>query len=516
MNSVALSDLSEVLFQSIVEGLIVANRAGKILIANEAAHKLFAYPNNQLIGRKVEDLIPSSIRAKHKQHRENYNQKPSQRTMGAGLNLVGLRKDNSTFPIEISLNHFTHNNEALVVALISDISRRKRTEDELLELKNELERKVLERTKALKESQKLYQEIAKNFPNGAVSVVDKELKILFIDGKDISLQGLDPDMLKGEYCLSSFSEPKQKEYHHKLMSCFNHQNVSFEVDYNNTHYLVNAVPIYDSHQEISSLLLATHNISKLKKAEADMKASMQKEIELSEMKSRFVSMASHEFRTPLTSVLNSASLLSKYTHIPNSAEKQEKHIEKIKNAVKHLTSILNDFLSIDKLSTGKIELNYQTINLPEYTQEIVRDVQDFAKKGQQINYVHTGDTNVVIDQQVLKILYYNMLSNAVKYSEENQPIKLSTALDNDELKIIIADEGRGIPEDEHNQVFSRFFRATNVSNIQGTGLGLNIVQKYVELSGGTIKFESEYEKGTIFTITLPTNKKVSPPKDSLI
>lgn len=218
------------------------------------------------------------------------------------------------------------------------------------------------------------------------------------------------------------------------------------------------------------------------------------------MKSRFVSMASHEFRTPLSSVQLSASLISKYADAGEKAN-IEKHVSKIKNSVANLTTILNDFLSLERLEAGKVELNFQRFDLVKLAEEIIEEMQLIAKDNQHIIYQHTGsESEVELDPNLLKNCVINLIGNAIKYSGENTFIEFNTEINAQGCLITVKDNGIGIPDKEQSQLFEPFFRANNTGNIPGTGLGLNIVARYTQLMNGTVSFESHLNQGTTFSI----------------
>lgn len=246
-------------------------------------------------------------------------------------------------------------------------------------------------------------------------------------------------------------------------------------------------------------------IDQRKAAEAEVRKLLDQEVELGELKSRFVSMASHEFRTPLTGILSSIALIAKYNS-PEQAEKKQKHVERIRTSVQNLTSILNDFLSLDKLQAGKIKCNPFEFNFVSLKNELEDEVNQMKKKGQEIKCVHEGEEMFFTDPNMLKNILLNLSSNAMKYTPEGKMIQLISRLNHEELSIVVKDEGIGIPEDEQQHLFERFFRAKNAYNIQGTGLGLNIVREYVNLLGGSITFESQEQKGSTFSIVIPTYK----------
>jgi len=231
----------------------------------------------------------------------------------------------------------------------------------------------------------------------------------------------------------------------------------------------------------------------------ELKNALNKEKELGDLKSRFVSMASHEFRTPLSTILSSASLLAKYTQTEEQ-EKRDKHIQRIKNSVNTLTDILNEFLSIGRIEDGKISVRYNSFNVKEFVANLCTEMGTHAQGKQKIEYSHKGEDIVFLDESLLRNILFNLLSNAIKFSNADGVIHVSTTQNDNGFTLSIADTGIGISKEDQKHLFERFFRAANVTNIQGTGLGLHIVGKYTELMNGEIKFESELGKGTTITI----------------
>ena len=257
----------------------------------------------------------------------------------------------------------------------------------------------------------------------------------------------------------------------------------------------------DLEEAVNSLL---KNNKTLENQEEELKIALEKEKELNELKSRFVSMASHEFRTPLSTILSSAQLISRYTEEAHN-EKREKHINRIKSAVGNLTGILNDFLSLSKIEEGKIVAEKENIDMDVLCLLVMDEVKGLLKKDQIIDH-QTDKKGLVInsDRKILKNVLFNLLSNAIKYSNSGDTIKCNIiSQGKDQIEIHIIDQGIGIPEEEQQFMFERFFRANNVETIQGTGLGLNIVKRYVELLGGTIDFTSMLGQGSTFTVKIP-------------
>lgn len=251
----------------------------------------------------------------------------------------------------------------------------------------------------------------------------------------------------------------------------------------------------------------THSLKEtvqaLQQAKEEVSLSLEKEKELGHLKTRFVSMASHEFRTPLSAVQLSASLIEKYASAYENPNIR-KHVAKIKNAVGNLTTILNDFLSLEKLEAGKVEVLCCPFDLVKLSEEITEEMQMVAKQNQSIIYQHTGTRSMVdLDPNLLKNCVINLMANAIKYSGENTFIEFNTEISGDRCAITIKDNGIGIPDADQKHLFEAFFRAHNTGNIPGTGLGLNIVARYTGLMNGQIEFKSRINEGTLFTITFP-------------
>lgn len=417
-------ELLNKIFLGAGEGIIIVDNSGTIRIVNRRAEIIFGYDNDEMTGKLIEDLIPSKYRHHHVDHRDNYLKNPVTRPMGIGRHLTGLRKNGEEFPVEISLSYVTHEDQKLVVAFVSDITKRKQQEDaldesrkQLAEYANELEYMVQERT--------------------------RELEHLNMG-------------LKSQIRERKLAEGALKE-----------------------------------------------SLEGLKKAEREILNALEKEKDLNEMKSRFISMASHEFRTPLTTIHSSASLIAKYT-TEEQQPNRDKHVQRIKTSVQNLTNILNDFLSIEKLDSGSVSLKIEKITMMNVMHEIVDLFELNLKKDQELIVNYQDDIPTIHqDPHILKNVLINITSNAIKYSPEGKAIYINIYQENDKVFIAIKDQGIGIPEEEQKNLFKRFFRADNASNIQGTGLGLNIVKRYLDLISGNITFTSRENKGSEFIISIP-------------
>ncbi|HMW26877.1 MAG TPA: PAS domain-containing sensor histidine kinase, partial [Ferruginibacter sp.] len=381
------------------------------LLVNNFLLTQFGYASaSELVGQKIEKLIPSRYHGKHTHYRDNYNNNPHPRPMGIGKDLFAVKKDGTEFPVEVSLSNYTMDNESYTIGFINDISIRKGFE-------TEVQRQQMQLAETNKRIEQMNDELEEK-----VELRTKQLK---------------------------------------------------------------------------------ETLAELEVSKDELTKALSKEKELSDLKSRFVSMASHEFRTPLSTILSSASLVAKYTQT-DEQERRDKHIQRIKSSVNNLTSLLNEFLSIGKIEDGKIIANNIRFNIREMITALCTELEGIAKKDQQIRYRHEGEETVLLDPNLLRNVITNLVSNAIKFSAEDGIIDVSSKTSAREVIITVQDNGLGISREDQEHLFERFFRGANVTNIQGTGLGLHIVGRYIEIMDGKIEFFSELEKGTRFIITFKT------------
>ena len=248
-------------------------------------------------------------------------------------------------------------------------------------------------------------------------------------------------------------------------------------------------------------------IDKRVKAELELRNALKKEIELNELKTKFLSLVSHEFKTPLSGILNSAVLIGRYTQT-ETQDKRDKHLSTIKNKVQYLDGILNDFLSVERLDSGKVKYKFSHFKISKVVNEVVYNANMMLKSGQHINYPkNIDDINIYNDEKILDLVLGNLLNNAIKYSPENTTIDFNIVANENEFIFEVIDAGIGIPEKDQKHIFERYFRAENVLTNQGTGIGLNIIKGHLESLKGTISFKSIENKGTTFKVKLPIIKE---------
>lgn len=266
------------------------------------------------------------------------------------------------------------------------------------------------------------------------------------------------------------------------------------------------VVLLQNGNRVEGFQCVVRDITVRKEAEENMRLALEKEKQINELKSRFVSLASHEFRTPLGTILSSTELIREYLdhQARNPAlirDKQIHHLNRIKSAIQNMVSTLNNFLSLDQLEHGKTVTRPSEFDITELSNKIIESLSEKLKSGQKITYLHSSELKTVfMDKNILDNVILNLLTNAIKYSYENSAIIYTTNVTAHGLEFTVEDHGIGIPESEQATLFERFFRAKNTLNIEGTGLGLSIVRRYVDLLGGHISFTSRENQGSTFKV----------------
>ncbi len=623
-------DIFEAMFVEATIGILAVNISGKIVKVNPFAEKMFGYENGTLQGQPLQVLLPEAIRKAHTKHRERFNKNPGHRTMGANLELHGLRKNGDKFPVQISLSHMKNGEEQLAIAYVHDVTEEKQRGKELQRKStaiasgampiafSDMEGKITEvneafvkmwgyddskdligihnkeltltdeevavinkaikekgqwsgeakakrkdgsyfdvfvtsnlifdewdrpqgmlatfvNTTELKKAEVLNQDIFKIVDDSLneIYIFDKEdLKFVHVNkgarnniGYSLEeMQNMTPVDIKPEHTAETFADlvtPLLNGEEEIIIFNTVHQRkdkTTYPVEAHLQYSMMGDQPVFvaiiiditeaeksrKALEEINTQLEEKVRLrtSALKENELKLESALTKEKELGELKSRFVSMASHEFRTPLSSILASAGLIARYPE-SDQQDKRTKHINRIKSSVNNLTSILNDFLSLEKLESGMISCQLVEVDFKNYVSILLDEMKLVANKNQMVNHQHSGKAIANIDEHLVKNILINLMSNAFKYSPNGKDVDLISVIENGSLSIKVRDYGIGIPEEDQQHMFDRFFRATNVTNIQGTGLGLVIVKRYLDLMKGSISFESKENEGTTFTVVIP-------------
>lgn len=251
-----------------------------------------------------------------------------------------------------------------------------------------------------------------------------------------------------------------------------------------------AAPIQDDTGKVTGVIIDFRDTTERQRAEVEIRKALAKEKELNELKSHFVSTTSHEFRTPLATILSSADMLEHYGHKWAEPKKIE-HLHRIQTAAEGMTQLLDDVLLVSKAEAGKIEFKPAPLNLAKFCCDLAQEMQLIDDAKHTINFESLGKCTNCLDERLLRHILTNLLSNALKYSPVGSTIQFNLVCDQVSAIFRIVDKGIGIPAADQGQLFQSFYRGSNVGTSSGTGLGLVIVKKSVDLHGGEIKVTSE-------------------------
>jgi len=485
----------------ISEGILIVNAQQQITASNKAANKMFNYNESELLGQPLDILIPKRIKHKHGQLAHRFMGEGKARQMGKGLDLVGIRKDGEEFPLEISLNPFKMKEQHYVLALIMDITEKKKAEqtidywfqifDESL---NEIYVFDAESFVFINVNQGAQRNLGYSIQELTnMSVMDIKPEV----SAEVMQRLLSPLIAKRREKVIFESVHRRKDGTHYPVE------VHLQLSYIEKRRVGVAIVL-----DITERKNYTQQLENtVEERTEQLREALKAEKKLNELKTKFLSLVSHEFKTPLSSILTSTSLLTKYT-TTEQQDKRDKHIATIKSKVRYLDNILTDFLSIERLDSGKVNYALTSFPLSKLINEVVYDSNTLLKEGQRIQYPQNIDGIVIeFDEKIMGLALSNLVHNAIKYSPEDSDIELKVHQEREQLKIDVVDQGLGVPEEDQPFIFDRYFRATNVLTVQGTGIGLNTVRQHMHNLNANVTFKSELGRGSTFTLHIPINNK---------
>jgi len=506
--------------------IFMLDTEGRVLSWNKGAEHIKGYSAEEIIGQHFSVFYTLAEIANGEPERNLRKAAELGRFEQEGWR---QRKDGSVFWANVVFTALRNDKGQLIGygKVTRDLTRKKNTEEEIKRLNKELEKQLHKSREQLTDYQHALDEsaiVAITDQKGVIRHVNDNFCKISKYPKD-ELLGQDHRIINAGFHASDFIRDLWVTIAHGKIWRGELKNKAKDGSY----YWVDTtiVPFIDEKGKPYQYLAIRSDITSRKLAEEELhksKADLEKRVQertmeliqaierekvISELKSRFVSMASHEFRTPLSSILSSVSLIDHYSAMEHT-EKRQKHIARIKSSVMDLTGILEDFLSLEKLESGKLDIHYADFGLNEFMEDTMEEIEAMMKrKAQKIDYNYTGLPQVSTDKKILRNIVLNLLTNAIKYSPEHSTIYIAVEVTDYETVIRVRDEGIGIPTGDQKNIFSQFFRSTNASSISGTGLGLNIVKRYIELLKGNIFFNSQENNGTTFTVQLPSAKENS-------
>jgi PAS domain S-box-containing protein len=483
--------------------LLVDNETGKILDANHAASVLYGYKHGELLSMTNQDL----------------SNEPEKTTKILNMFLSGTnqvytissryhRKKNGTvFPVEISGRSFIRMGRSVHIAAIRDITERKQAEEELLKFKDHLLDMVEERTAELEQSRETFRALSENTKDVIIRV-NNNFQFLYANAALGEVFGIRTNEYLGKTLFElDFSKNLAKGFESFLNKVFEtKQNSQVEFQLPNGNWIdVLAIPEFDAEGNVCSIITSSRDITELKNLQLEIENALEKEKELNQLKDRFISMVSHEYRTPLTSILSSIELLElgdeKYTK-----EKKKVHFNRIQKNVDYLINMIDEVLYVNRIDSKRIGVSFQKISLPDFCTEIFDEMKSLYPGIKSTINIDLKKDYYNIDAAIMKKILGNLISNAYKYNNENGSVCFNVKSEMNNLVFKVTDGGIGIPEEEQKNLFEPFSRMTNSQNIKGTGLGLSIVKKSVEQLNGTISFTSRQDEGSTFIVTIPNNE----------
>ena len=491
------SNVFKILSEAVSEGIIIVNKSQIIVATNAAANELFGYAKEELIGQHLDVLIPKKFHHNHHKHVDGFMEKSHKRQMGHNRDLYGARKDGSQFPVEAGLNPFNVYDNDYVMALVIDITVRKKAEQDLKHWAN-IFNESLNEIYIFDVNTLLFIDVNKGALKNIGYSISELRKMTAIDIKPYFEK---QDFLKIIAPLLNGTRDKLKfnTTHQRKDGTMYPVEVHLQKSATGNNETLVAIILDITEQEAYTQKLE----QKVTQRTRQLEEALIKEKELGDLKTKFLSLVSHEFKTPLSGILTSATLAGKYPR-EDQQEKREKHLKTIQGKVKYLNNIINDFLSIERLESGKVNYKFSNFPLSKVVNEVIYDANMLLKDGQNIDYPENIDAIFIdFDEKILELILTNLINNAIKYSSEMSTIHISASENDSNLILTVRDEGIGIPEEEQKHIFNRYFRAENALLNQGTGIGLNIVKTHLENLGGTITFKSIQDEGSTFTVTLP-------------
>lgn len=499
---------------SIGDGVITTDKNGKVKQLNQTASSLIGLKENEAEGRPLEEvfrIVNEDTRAAV--------ESPVEKVLKEGV-IVGLANhtlllslDGKEIPIADSGAPIRNEKGEItgVVLVFRDQTEERNYQKNLQSHKEHLEEEVTKRTAELKRQYNFLRNLIDTIPN---PVFLKNAKFEYIDVNKAfeKFFHIKRDEIIGRRAETLFVKNLSiltKQYEERLLkdpALFSYETLYIGEE-KNTPVLINIVSFGDEKVNVEGITGLIIDISLQKELETKLRSAYEKEKDINEMKTNFIATVSHEFRTPLTTILGSVELLEKYAK-PFADEKISRHIKKIHDSIEYMTGLTDDVLSISRSDRGKIKLEKTNVEISNLVEKLVEECKAYCKQDQKINLVIDLDQNVInVDPKLITQILNNLIVNSIKYSNSDSEINVVVKFDKleNQLSLSVKDNGSGIAKDEIEHIFEPFFRAKNSKNISGSGLGLSIVKRSVDLHNGKIEVKSEPSVGTEFNVIIPTN-----------
>ncbi|MEQ9354146.1 PAS domain S-box protein [Coleofasciculus chthonoplastes] len=498
--------------ESASEAIIVTNAQGEIIVFNAKAEELFGYNRTEVFGRNIEYLMPQPDHAIPTHHRADYLTHPSKRTMVKSQELYAQRRDGTEFPVEVGLSTIKTKNGIFVIVFLNDITERQQAEHEIKRLNQKLESQI-------RETETRYAQIVELAEEG-IWVTDAQGNTTYINQAMARMLGYtEVDMLG--HAIADFIPPGDNRFTSASSIPLNQnqvhrQEVELRTKSGNTIWAyMSTSPVLDDQENLLWSCALVYDITERKQAEKQLCESNERislaNAELARatrLKDEFLASMSHELRTPLNAILGLAEALQEEVY-GSLTPKQHKSLATIEQSGKHLLDLINDILDLSKIESGKMSLSVSLVSVDSLCESSLTFIKQQAQqKNIRLDYhIAPGLSEIEVDERRIRQVLVNLLSNAVKFTPDGGKISLQVTTDPDgeQLQLSVTDTGIGIAPENLDKLFKPFVQLDSSLSRRyaGTGLGLALVRRIVELQGGSIALDSEVGKGSCFTVTLP-------------
>ena len=501
--ALAISEQSNrAITENMTDGLVTINEKGIIQSFNLAAEKLFGYECSEVIGKNISLLMPEPYKSEHDGYIENYFRTGNPKIIGFVRELQGLKKDGSTFHLELSVGEFRTEDEQgnptlTFIGSCKNIEGRKKSEFELIKLFDQ-------------------NQMILNAAREGIFGIDKQGITTFINPAGACLLGYKVDELVGtsihELIHHTKADGRLRPKEESLLSCeyaedktvHSENELFWRKDGTGFPVELTISPIKEDDKIVGSVV-TFKDITARKESEQSLLKAKKEAEKANNAKSEFLSSMSHELRTPLNAILGFSQLLKLKPQSMSAL--QLEHVQRITQSGEHLLELINEVLDLARIESDKINLSLEPLKIGKLLDELMPLVKPLVKdKNIEIKYLKNefSELRVLVDRVRFKQVFLNLVSNAIKYNREQGKVEISlTSAADNYLRISVSDQGKGIPEDQRGNVFEAFNRLKEDNQVEGTGIGLTITQKLVELMNGRIDFESVLGEGSCFYVEFP-------------
>ena len=479
------------LLESTPDAIVMVNVTGRIVLVNSQAEKVFGHKRSELLGQPIEVLLPKRFHSAHLGHRSNFFEQPRTRTMGAGLDLFGLRKGGEEFPVEISLSPIATEEGTMVMSAIRDITDRKKADQK-------------------------FKDLLESAPDAMV-IVNGDGTMVLVNSQAVKLFGWSRDELLGQKI--EILVPERFRHHHPgnrggffAQPRARSMGAGLELFGQRKDGTEFPVEISLSPLETEDGLFvfsAIRDVTERKRFEQTLHDKNRELESAALVKDRFFASMSHELRTPLNSIIGFTGALRMKLPGPLN-EEQDKQLRIVQTSARHLLSLINDLLDLAKLGAGKFEASREWVDCQSLLDELAATLRPEAEKKGLEFMLRLAPQKLVLDtdRRALSQIVINLLGNAIKFTERGRvclQLESGPGANGPALRISVEDTGPGIPVADQNRLFEAFSRveAADRRRYEGSGLGLHLSRKLAQELGGDIFVRSVYGQGSIFTLELP-------------